>query len=939
MRPSVDVQVGGSFTGQLAAGSDNTQVALNINVGDAAGDTLAFLDRALGIERIAPPVDARPSEFPELFGRDPAVAAAERPVAPPWIGVVGPPGIGKSVLLRHLAGRWGLARQPDGLVYLPAAGMVDLDVAYALFDLFYRTRPRGRPSRGELVASLAAVKAVVLLDDVDDVHLADTLALMRGTTFVVAGQRAVLTEGTRVVLSGLDPAASVHLVERGLGRRLEPGEQADAARLVNALHGIPADIIREASDAAVEGRTLAEVVARIEGPAAAAPVEVLTEGEHAVVLAAAALGGVPVGREHLGAITGAPDAVAALERRAIVRAASPTLVLDSSWLARLAGQRELAEWHSRWLDYFASWASNSAPAAADVSAEAPALAHLLGPTRFGIDPKRSKVLVRAILPALTLTSRFGLRRRLLELVVASVDTAQEPEGGAWALHQLGTQDALEGRLTEARDNLTRAHDIRQRLGDLPGLKATEQNLAVLDALGPPLVRTRTEEKATQVVRDGAGSSRALLWAAAAGLLIVAAAVIGFLLVNAASATAASVSPGNLNFATAAVGDRTEEETVRITAGSRPLHITNVRIDQSTGFEVTSARCTGAQLAPGTTCDEQIVFAPVREGSARAALLISVEGSDAPLQVTLVAEGRPASASPSQAVAPPSVAPSSAPPSPSTAPSTGPANLVIRVLELGEPRHEADGWHVPVTVEIVNGGDSDAPPFEVALLRDVKGSDVIPFTVEGQATPVPATTAPLAPGAPATLTGFALLPSELTGDIRIDVEADSCAIANPQDRTPCRIVETREDDNSFGAVVSLGRGPDLVIREIERADGSEPDPDGGVRHGSYVAVVANTGNVDAGESLVQVAVQGGDAKMERAPLPKVGPLTPGQEETIKGSFDFFYAPGSAGTPELTLTVDPCDVRGGCQVNELNEQNNTTTRAIDFGTSPQSSSPQR
>ena len=149
----VAVQVGGSFTGQLAAGSDNTQVALNINVGDAAGETLAFLDKALGIERIAPPIDARPTAFTELFGRDTAVAAAEATVAPPWIGVVGPPGIGKSALLRYLAGRWGVTRQPDGMVYLPAAGMVDLDVAYAVFDLFYRTRPRdGRAGRARRFA-------------------------------------------------------------------------------------------------------------------------------------------------------------------------------------------------------------------------------------------------------------------------------------------------------------------------------------------------------------------------------------------------------------------------------------------------------------------------------------------------------------------------------------------------------------------------------------------------------------------------------------------------------------------------------------------------------------------------------------------------------------------------------------------------------------------
>ena len=72
-----------------------------------------------------------------------------------------------------------------------------------------------------------------------------------------------------MAFGGLDPASSVHLVERGLGRPVQPDEQADAERLVTALHGIPADILREAGDAAVEGRTLAELVAGLTGASGA----------------------------------------------------------------------------------------------------------------------------------------------------------------------------------------------------------------------------------------------------------------------------------------------------------------------------------------------------------------------------------------------------------------------------------------------------------------------------------------------------------------------------------------------------------------------------------------------------------------------------------------------------------------------------------------------
>ena len=478
-------------------------------------------------------------------------------------------------------------------------------------------------------------------------------------------------------------------------------------------------------------------------------------------------------------------------------------MLDGSWLARLSGRPELAEWHSRWLDYLAEWAS-AAPGTPDaagepqeVAAEAPALAYLLGPPRFGLDRNRSNALVRAVLPALTLTSRWGLRRRLLEAMMAGLDAANEAEATAWALHQVGTQDAVEGRLTEARNNLTRALEIRRRIGDLPGFRATQQNLAVLDRLVVPLPRSEVQQDIAVATKRTAVSGKWLVPLAVGILAVVA--VVAWLLVN-AGGTAASISPGDVVFSPVQVGERSDAQTIRIKAGTRALRITNIGLDDVTAFQLVGSPCTGTRLEPGASCDESIVFAPTREGTAKAALLVSTEGSDAPLRVTLQgAAAATALASPSLSVSTPSLAP---PVTPSPTPSAGPPNLVIGVLDVGRPVHETDGWHVPVSVVIANGGDSDAPLFEVALLRDVRGTDVIPFMVEGQATSVPATKAPLKPGAQTTITGFALLPSGSQGKIRIDVEADSCAIADPAHRKPCRVVESREDDNSLRNSVTL-----------------------------------------------------------------------------------------------------------------------------------------
>ena len=532
----------------------------------------------------------------------------------------------------------------------------------------------------------------------------------------------------------------------------------------------------------------------------------------------------------------------------------------------------MSEWHSRWLDYLAEWASaapgtpNPATEPEEVAAEAPALAFLLGPPRFGLDRQRSNALVRAVLPALTLTSRWGLRRRLLEAMMAGLDAGTEAEATGWALHQVGTQDAVEGRLTEARNNLTRALEIRRQIGDLPRFRATQQNLAVLDALADPGPQERR--------RAGLDHSGRTRWPVSE----MAPATGGRGPRRGRGRGLASRQPGRHDGFHLARrrrllddpgGERSAAQTVRITAGTRPLRITNIGIDDVTAFQLVDSPCTGTQLEPGASCDESIVFAPTQEGAAKAALLVSTEGSDTPLRVTLHG-ATTAAALASQTARPPSLAP---PVTPSPTPSAGPPNLVIGVLDVGRPVHETDGWHVPVSVVIANGGDSDAGLFEVALLRDVRGTDIIPFMVDGQATSVPATTAPLKPGAQTTIRGFALLPPESEGAIRIDVEADSCAIANPAHRKPCRVVETREDDNSLRSSVTLPAGPDLVVLRIDRAQASLPDPDGGVRHGSFVGVVANIGTADAGASGLQAAVTGGDAKMESPAIQEIAVSLP------------------------------------------------------------------
>lgn len=57
------------------------------------------------------------------------------------------PGIGKTVLLRHLACRLDPQLFPDGIIYWSVGGRSYEDVLQALFELFYTTEIPYKPTR------------------------------------------------------------------------------------------------------------------------------------------------------------------------------------------------------------------------------------------------------------------------------------------------------------------------------------------------------------------------------------------------------------------------------------------------------------------------------------------------------------------------------------------------------------------------------------------------------------------------------------------------------------------------------------------------------------------------------------------------------------------------------------------------------------------------
>src|SRR5262249_35829597 len=75
---------------------------------------------------------------------------------------------------------------------------------------------------------------------------------------------------------------------------------------------------------------------------------------------------------------------------------------------------------------------------------------------------------------------------------------------------------------------------------------------------------------------------------------------------------AAVSPSSLTFPPQSFGTTSSAKTVTITnSGAGPLHVTTVA---ATGPFVTTQNCVSSPIAPGGSCVENVVFAPLPQAS-------------------------------------------------------------------------------------------------------------------------------------------------------------------------------------------------------------------------------------------------------------------------------------------------------------------------------------
>ncbi|ARP72389.1 AAA family ATPase [Streptomyces pluripotens] len=160
------------------------------------------------------------------------------------VRLTGPGGSGRTALL-DLVAEDCLDLAPDGVVRLNGFHRTADDLLYDLFHAVYEA-PGYRPERGELLALLREIGAVVVLDDLElggaalDELLDATpeCAFLMGATPEVAAP-SVGSEVEEVLLGGLDRTAGVEILERTVGRVLSEDEVNWAGDLWFESEGLP----------------------------------------------------------------------------------------------------------------------------------------------------------------------------------------------------------------------------------------------------------------------------------------------------------------------------------------------------------------------------------------------------------------------------------------------------------------------------------------------------------------------------------------------------------------------------------------------------------------------------------------------------------------------------------------------------------------------------
>ena len=492
---NVQVHVQGDAGGQIAVGDYN----LLVQIGDVRGGVVNVMppEARPQLQPRPGPASLLPRPFTGLLDRESEVQAAVEAfqfAAP--LAFYGEAGLGKSVLLRHLAYHSATNDFADGVIHLSAAQRPVPDVLQFLWAAFFDVGGGGvafKPTAAQIRQGLQDKQALVFLDDVEWAReeVETLLDAAPRCSFVLASSKRLLWgEGRAAAMRGLPLQDAVRLVEQELGRPLTAEESPVAGELCTILAGHPLRILQAVAMIHEAGHSLAQVVGQLKTPspfdALSAQVLIsLSETEKQVLAVLSVLDGVPLSPEQVAALTGLSDVSAimeTLEQRRVIQAHSPRYTLTGTMGQELAQMWDLTAWAEQALLRVMARAEQNRSQPKLLLQEADIVLRML---EWGVRLQRWEDvlrLTRAIEGALAMGVQWGAWYVVLEQGLQAARALGDRAGEGWALHQLGTRDMCLENTAAAKASLTEALRIRQALGDRAGAEVTRHNL---DLLAPP----------------------------------------------------------------------------------------------------------------------------------------------------------------------------------------------------------------------------------------------------------------------------------------------------------------------------------------------------------------------------------------------------------------------------------------------------------------------
>ncbi|MFI5470967.1 ATP-binding protein [Streptomyces cacaoi] len=484
----------------------------------------------------------------ERAARPPAPAGTARP-AQPLLGrqdereqlvrllargrsvrLTGPAGSGRTSLLDLVAEDCeDLA--PDGVVRLTGFRRTSADLLHDLFHAVYDA-PRYRPDGDDLSALVREIGAVVVVDDLDlgGAALDELLDATPECAFLLGATPETPLPSAEsaveeVVLSGLDRAGGVEVIEHAVGRVLTEEEANWAGDLWFESEGLPLrfvqagallsqrDQLRAGADAvdafgvfedarpftdAVDGLAGAGEAEEIPLPSlgeAAAPAPLLaarlSASARATLRFAVALDGEVPHQAHLPALVGDTHADAALGELAACGLVSPVgtryrLAAGVQTQLEAAGYADDVETraHSA-AQHYAWWAGHPSVTPERVCAEADAVLAALTvivptTTPTGEDEESTAVqLARTAAPAFAAGLHWSAWESTLHEGAEAARLAGESADRAYFHHEMGVLALCGGDLDRARSELEASLALRGAIADKRGTVAGRRALALV----------------------------------------------------------------------------------------------------------------------------------------------------------------------------------------------------------------------------------------------------------------------------------------------------------------------------------------------------------------------------------------------------------------------------------------------------------------------------